>query len=183
MATAAGLPGLPLVGARFLQAGWTPEELGLDATIEHRLPPLRPQGGSPRRPSTWQPKRWFRTKYQKYAGLPTIYDYSEVVDSLIDKDLPAGTHYPCLVPNWDNTPRSGKNARVFHNWSPDLWRRHAQDGFETAAKAAYPNRLVFVKSWNEWAEGNHLEPDLKYGMLPLEIFRDVRFSAEQNLKT
>lgn len=182
MAEAAGLPGLHLVGARFVQTHWTPEEFGLDATIEHRLPPVRPQGGSPRHPRNWKPKRWLRTKYEKYVGLPTIYDYSEVIDGMVPKDLTSGKHYPCLLPNWDNTPRSGENGRVFHNWSADVWRRHAQAGFELAAKSEHPNRLVFVKSWNEWAEGNHLEPDLKYGFLPLEVFRDVRLAAEQRLK-
>ena len=28
--------------------------------------------------------------------------------------------------------------------------------------------LLFIKSWNEWGEGNHLEPDLKYGLTYLE---------------
>jgi hypothetical protein len=33
--------------------------------------------------------------------------------------------------------------------------------------------LVFIKSWNEWAEGNHLEPDLKFGRAYLDVLRDV----------
>lgn len=35
------------------------------------------------------------------------------------------------------------------------------------------NKIIFIKSWNEWAEGNHLEPDLKFGRQYLEVVRDV----------
>lgn len=35
------------------------------------------------------------------------------------------------------------------------------------------NKIVFIKSWNEWAEGNYMEPDLRYGYQYLEKLQDV----------
>jgi lipopolysaccharide biosynthesis protein len=34
------------------------------------------------------------------------------------------------------------------------------------------HRLIFIKSWNEWAEGNYMEPDLQFGHGYLEVLRD-----------
>ena len=33
---------------------------------------------------------------------------------------------------------------------------------------AEEHRVVILKSWNEWAEGNYIEPDLKHGRGYLE---------------
>lgn len=38
------------------------------------------------------------------------------------------------------------------------------------AKAA-EHRFLMVKSWNEWAEGNYLEPDLTWGRRYLEALK------------
>ena len=35
------------------------------------------------------------------------------------------------------------------------------------------NNLVFLKSWNEWGEGNYMEPDLKYAHGYIEALRNA----------
>ena len=32
-------------------------------------------------------------------------------------------------------------------------------------------RIIFLKSWNEWGEGNYMEPDRQYGRGYIEALR------------
>ena len=76
------------------------------------------------------------------------------------------------MPNWDNTPRSGKNGLVLKDSTPELFRIQAKKAMEITENIAFEQRLIFIKAWNEWAEGNYLEPDLKFGKGYLEVIED-----------
>lgn len=70
---------------------------------------------------------------------------------------------PTLIPNFDHTPRSGMGGHLLDNSTPEYFGMHAKQVFETLKMKTDNEPLVFIKSWNEWGEGNYMEPDLRYG--------------------
>ncbi|MCC5947031.1 MAG: glycoside hydrolase family 99-like domain-containing protein [Nitriliruptoraceae bacterium] len=79
--------------------------------------------------------------------------------------------HPCVVPNWDNTPRSGDGGRVYLGSRPTLLEQQIRDTVTRIVHKPRSHRLLFIKSWNEWAEGNYLEPDRHHGRGWLEATR------------
>jgi lipopolysaccharide biosynthesis protein len=71
--------------------------------------------------------------------------------------------YPCVFPNWDHSARLGAGGFILHNSTPLLFKKHMKSILKIVSKKKKENQIVFIKSWNEWAEGNYMEPDLKYG--------------------
>lgn len=80
--------------------------------------------------------------------------------------------FPSILPNWDHTPRTGKSGIVLVGSSPEAFRECLHKIIERIKDKPYDKRFLMIKSWNEWAEGNYLEPDLKYGRRFLEALRD-----------
>jgi lipopolysaccharide biosynthesis protein len=166
LAAKAGLPGLHLVGESWY-GQWFPREHGFDAVVTSNLPSRR-RDWTPWR----EPIRKIRQKTEAMRNLPTVYRYKDLLDSFVRPGPPQVETYPCLVPNWDNSPRSGANGLVMVGSTPELFRRQVRRALEVTQDLPAEHRLIFVKSWNEWAEGNHLEPDLKFGRAYLEVLRD-----------
>lgn len=106
------------------------------------------------------------------SKMPTIKSYAKFVEYM--KSRPMGsTEYPLVVPNWDNTPRSSERGLVLHGSTPELFGQMLNNSI-AVAEERFDNleeRIVFIKAWNEWAEGNYIEPDLKYGHGYLEAVR------------
>jgi hypothetical protein len=55
-----------------------------------------------------------------------------------------------------------------------LFESHLNEAFEYVSDYPKDEKLIFIKSWNEWAEGNYLEPDLKWGHSYLEVIKRVK---------
>jgi len=111
-------------------------------------------------------KSWFRLLRYLF-NVPKIMLYEEYADYFM-KNFPFGNGiYPSLIPNFDHSPRSGKFASVLINESPekfgDLIRKTLKQ-----IDTNIDNSILIIRSWNEWAEGNYLEPDLKNGTSFLE---------------
>lgn len=105
--------------------------------------------------------------------LQTVVDYSRYVDNALAQTFARQSRiFPCVFPSWDNSARR-KSATIIQNTSPAEFGRWLEGAI--AQVSGYPGdeRLVFVNAWNEWAEGCHLEPDLRHGMAFLEEMRRV----------
>lgn len=74
-----------------------------------------------------------------------------------------GPIFPCVYPNWDNTPRSGRGGVLATGATPERFANHMRRALEIARALPEGEQVVFIKSWNEWAEGNYLEPDRETG--------------------
>ena len=91
-----------------------------------------------------------------------MYDFEEIDLGRAFEGL-REQHIPAVVPNWDNTPRSGRRGVVLHGSHPELFRDHLRAAIRHVERRPAEQRLVFLKSWNEWAEGNYVEPDRRFG--------------------
>jgi hypothetical protein len=81
--------------------------------------------------------------------------------------------YPSIIPNWDHSPRSGRSGHILHNSNPTAFKKHVKKVLETVKDKPNEHQIVFIRSWNEWAEGNYMEPDLKYGKKYLEALKEA----------
>ena len=61
---------------------------------------------------------------------------------------------------------------MFYNFTPATWRLHIKDVFRYVKNKDQEHNLIFLKSWNEWGESNHMEPDLKYGTAMLDVLSE-----------
>ena len=159
LAERAGLPGLHLVGLS--RRRWDPTQWGFDASLQH----------SPRIPRRFRSLWGLRARLLHLRGRPVAYPYRRYIEREMHS-TGSPLDYPLVLSNWDNTPRAGKFGFVLEGSTPEHFRHHLRRELERVAQRRPEQRIVFLKSWNEWAEGNYLEPDRRFGRAYLEVVRE-----------
>lgn len=81
--------------------------------------------------------------------------------------------YPSIFPQWDRTPRAGNSEGVYINATPTGFKKHIQDALNIIKNKDVEHQILFLRSWNEWGEGNYVEPDLKYGHAFLDAIKET----------
>ena len=92
--------------------------------------------------------------------------------SFVDEDKWENV-YPSIMPGWDRSPRSGKKALIHTNATPEVFKQHVRDALKCIEHKSDEHKILFLWSWNEWAEGSYMEPDLKYGTGFLDALSEV----------
>jgi len=137
------------------------------------------------RNSQWEAECKVKGKYtriliakflEKVGGINLdTYEYEEIVNNLFNKYDELENVYPTVIPQWDRSPRSGKQAIIYKNSTPEKFQTHLLRAIEIIKNKSEENKIIFLKSWNEWGEGNYVEPDLRFGHEYLNSVKECIF--------
>lgn len=116
---------------------------------------------------------YWKAKYilRKKLGIPNVYKYTDALKCAIgeyDKDERV---FPEVFPRFDHSPRSHGKEIIYTGDSPELFKDYLLKTFEIIKNKPAENQLVFIRAWNEWGEGNYLEPDMDAGYGYLEAIK------------
>jgi hypothetical protein len=133
-----------------------PEAFGFDATVGF-MPPA--------------PERLF-TPLDSVRGHQVL-DYVAAYEGVLKEPPPTWKRFPSVMVGWDNTARRPRGATVFDGATPEAYAQWLEATVASLAGVRDEERYLFIVAWNEWAEGNHLEPDQHYGRAFLEATRSA----------
>ena len=104
--------------------------------------------------------------------------YDEVWQYILQPKGALEKQYCCGLVSFDTTPRKKEYGVSVEGASPEKFGKYMKILMGKSEETGID--MVFVTAWNEWGEGNHLEPDEKYRYQWLEQLRDAKRTYKQN---
>jgi hypothetical protein len=102
-----------------------------------------------------------------------ILDYKSAFEAELERPPAPWKRFPSVMVGWDNTPRRQHGATIYAGATPEMYERWLRSVVDSVSDVRPEENYLFILAWNEWAEGNHLEPDQHYGRAFLEATRAV----------
>jgi len=99
------------------------------------------------------------------------YNHNNINKYLFDENDKRENFYPVIIPQWDRSPRGGKNSVIYYGSTPELFDKHLKMALKLIEHKKEEHKILFLKSWNEWGESNYVEPDLEFGHGYLDVIR------------
>lgn len=102
------------------------------------------------------------SKYELYKVSDmggSVLDYDKICRKMLEKQHCKG-YFRTMFADYDDTPRRGKRGIYTVNASPEKFGRYLSEALALSMKEG--NEYVFLNAWNEWGEGNYLEPDKRW---------------------
>ncbi|NTS43774.1 glycoside hydrolase family 99-like domain-containing protein [Flavisolibacter sp. BT320] len=178
LAVKEGLGGLHLVGMH-MPEDWDPKWHGYDAVVQNWINRdlLRLRSATESLAGKVQQMLRLTTPARREVK-PLLVSYKAYVEQYDSTSVKPDT-YPMVYADWDNTPRSGREGWLFRDFSPARFEQACAKALAATANKPACEQIVVIKSWNEWAEGNYLEPDQRYGLSLLQAFQKALHRFQQ----
>ena len=145
-----------------------PEELGFDVAVDFQ----------PNFYTEIEPKEPLRDRLFDKAGIRkspyrsnTILSYSDYAENQKNQPQVNYKRYPAITPMWDNSARRKRGAFILKESHPDIYESWLRQIIKNFKPYSEQENFLFINAWNEWAEGNHLEPCIKWERKYLEATR------------
>jgi len=107
----------------------------------------------------------------KLFNIPRLIPYTNLEIDLYGQNELREDVIPIIIPNYDHTPRSGSRGFVLTGSTPAKFASQIRKSLTYLKVKSKDRKLLFLISWNEWGEGNYMEPDEEFGHGYLEALR------------
>jgi len=103
--------------------------------------------------------------------------YQEIWNTIADNT--SLRYIPVTEPGWDSRPWHGPNARARTGKTPEKFKKmleNAREFVEQLNPDVRP-KIVLIEAWNEFGEGDYVEPHQEFGFAHVDAIREVFTSA------
>lgn len=102
--------------------------------------------------------------HKKFPFLPSLkLNYPKVMENFFAPEDNWENIFPTIFPQWDRTPRAGNSEGIYTHATPENFKTHINQALDIINNKSDEHKILFLRSWNEWGEGNYVEPDATYG--------------------